>query len=153
MANLEDVDLLTYRTQTATFNDTLPNAWYFAAVEWAASQELVSGIGNNNFAPNRPITREEMAVMRYIVSRGIALPQGETSLFADQNSISYWAIDGVTAIKAAGLITGHPDGRFAPQDTATHAEVATIFARFLEVADLPRRDGVFVVQSMDKTEE
>ncbi|MCL2387306.1 MAG: S-layer homology domain-containing protein, partial [Defluviitaleaceae bacterium] len=155
LANLEGVDLSAYRTQEATFNDTAPNAWYFAAIEWAASQELVSGVGNNNFAPNRPITREEMAVMlnNFIVSRGIVLPQGETSLFADQNSISYWAIDGVTAIQAAGIITGHPDGRFAPQDTATRAEVATIFARFTEVADLPRRDGLSVVQPIDNTEE
>ena len=155
LANLEDVDLSIYRTQPATFNDTSPHAWYFAAIEWAAGQGLVSGVGNGNFVPNRPITREEMAVMlnRYIVSRGIVLPQGETSLFADHNSISYWAIEGVTAIQAAGLITGHPDGRFAPQDTATRAEVATIFARFIIVADLPRRDGLSIVQPVDSNEE
>ena len=155
LANLEDVDISVYRTQTATFNDTSPSTWYFAAIEWAASQGLVSGVGNGNFAPNRPITREEMAVMlnRYIVSRGIVLPQGETSLFADQNSMSYWAIEGVTAIQAAELITGHPDGRFAPQDTATRAEVATIFARFIVVADLPRRDGLSIVQPVDSSEE
>jgi len=45
-----------------------------------------------------------------------------------------------TAIQSAGIIAGYPDGSFAPQGTATRAEVATIFARFLEVADLPRRE-------------
>jgi|GEM_PF-2335629 len=142
LANLENVDLTVYRTWVATFDDTASTAWYFGAVEWAASQGLVSGVGNNNFAPSRPITREEMVVMlnNFIVSRNIVLPQGETSLFTDHDSISAWAIEGVTAIQAAGIISGHPDDRFAPQDTATRAEVATIFARFLEVADLPRRN-------------
>jgi len=147
LANLEGVDLTAYRTQTATFNDTASDSWYFGAIEWAVRQEFVNGVGNSNFAPSRLITREEMAVMlnRYIVSRVVVLPQNEISLFTDHDSISTWAQDDVAAIQAAGIITGHPDGRFAPQDTATRAEVATIFARFLEVADLPRRDGSSVV--------
>ena len=129
--------------------DTSPTAWYYGAVEWAANQGLVSGIGNGNFAPDRPITRQEMAVMlnRYIVSREIELPQGETSIFTDQDTISAWAIDGVLAIQAAGIISGYPDGSFQPQGTATRAEVATIFARFLEVADLPRREQTGVQQT------
>ena len=68
------------------------------------------------------------------------VPNGATGIFTDQDNISAWAIDGVTAIQAAGIITGYPDGSFQPQGTATRAEVATIFARFLEVADLPRRE-------------
>ena len=136
LANLEGVDLTAYRENTGTFNDTAPTEWYFPAVEWAAGQGLVSGDGGGNFAPNRSITREEMAVLlhRYIVSRGITLPQGETSLFIDQVRISAWAEDSVRAMQAAGIITGFPDGRFAPHDTATRAEVATIFARLWAVA-------------------
>ena len=134
LANLENVNLNAYRTQTSgTFYDTNTTAWYFGAVEWAAGQGLVSGVGDGNFAPNQPITRQEMAVMlnRYIVSRGIALPHSATTPFADQSDISAWAVDGVSAIQAAGIISGMPDGSFAPHDTATRAEVATIFARFL----------------------
>ena len=83
-----------------------------------------------------------MAVMlnNYIVSRDITVPQDATRLFTDQDDISDWAIEGVSAIQAAGLITGYPDGSFNPQGTATRAEVATIFARFLEVANLPRQE-------------
>lgn len=135
LANLEGVALNTYRTGFSTFGDVDISSWYFGAIEWAVQQELINGVGDGNFAPNRPITREEMAVLlnRYIVNRGITLPQGETTLFTDQDSIAAWAQEGVAAIQAAGLITGHPDGNFAPQDTATRAEVATLFARFLEI--------------------
>jgi len=137
LANMEQVDLTAYRANITNprFYDTNSTAWYYAAVEWAASQGLVYGIGGGNFAPSRAITRQEMAVMlnNYIVMRDIALPNGATSLFTDQADISAWAIDGVTAIQAAGIITGYPDGSFQPQGTATRAEVATIFARYLEI--------------------
>ncbi|MCL2393005.1 MAG: S-layer homology domain-containing protein, partial [Oscillospiraceae bacterium] len=138
LANLEGVNLTAYEADSPTFADTSQAAWYFSAVEWAAGQGLVQGVGNDNFAPNAPVTREQMAVMlnNYVVSRNIELPQAVTNPFTDQDNISAWAMEGVSAIQAAGLIVGRSDGRFAPRDTATRAEVATIFARFLETADL-----------------
>jgi len=137
LANMESVDLAVYETVSSTFGDVSSTAWYFAAIEWAAGQGLVQGVGNDNFAPSTPITREQMAVMlhNYVVSRNIELPQDTTRTFTDQDDISYWAVDGVLAIQAAGIIMGRPDGRFAPRDTATRAEVATIFARFLEATE------------------
>jgi len=128
--------------QSPHFVDISPTAWYFPVMEWAASEGLLSGVGNGNFTPSEPITREEMAVLlnNFIVSRDITLPQGATSLFTDHNSISDWALADVLAIQAAGIITGYPDGTFAPSNTATRAEVAAIFARFLDAADIPRRE-------------
>jgi len=138
LANMENVDLTVYQANSTnpTFADTAPTAWYFGAVEWAAGQGLAQGLGNDNFEPGRAITREEMAVMlnNYVISRNIALPQGALRIFTDQDNISDWAIDAVRAIQAAGIIEGYPDGRFAPGSTATRAEVATIFARFLDVS-------------------
>ncbi|MCL1883110.1 MAG: S-layer homology domain-containing protein [Defluviitaleaceae bacterium] len=136
LANVEGVNLAPYSARTTgRFYDTLPGAWYFGAVEWAAEQNLVSGIGGGNFAPTRPITREEMAVMlnRYIESRGIAIPANEIVPFADHDDISYWALESVLAIQAAGIIVGFPNGTFAPQMTSTRAQVATVFAGFLEI--------------------
>jgi len=138
LAHLEGVDLSTYRTQHGRFGDTSQDAWYFAAVQWAAEQGLAHGVGDNNFAPIRPITREEMAVMlnNYVINRSVVLPQGVAILFTDQDNISYWAVNGVRAIQTAGIISGYPDGSFLPQGTATRAEVATIFAIFLEIASV-----------------
>ena len=133
LANMEGVDLTAYGTATASFNDVSLSAWYFAAVEWAASQGIVQGVGNDNFASNAPITREQMAAMlyRYIQIRGIEIPANQTIIFADHDAISYWAVNAVEIIQAAGIITGRPNGNFDPLTTATRAEVATIFARFL----------------------
>jgi uncharacterized membrane protein len=132
VANLEGVNLSRYN---ANFLDVSPNDWFFSAVGWASSVGFVSGVGGGNFAPNAAITREQIAVMlyRYAEIRNIDLPKGSSNSFADQHSISTWAVDAVDAIQAAGIITGRPNNMFAPQATATRAEVAAIFSRFLEI--------------------
>jgi len=126
-----------YNAQRSSLNAQF--TWYHDALQWAIDQGLVEGVGNGDFQPNIAIMREEMAVIlhNYIVSRNITLPQGASRIFTDHFTISARALEGVLAIQAAGIILGHADGRFAPQDTATRAEVAAIFARFWEIADLP----------------
>jgi hypothetical protein len=151
VANLQGLDISAFGGGTH-FVDVTPDAWYNAAVEWAAYMGIVSGVGNDRFDPSAPITREQMAAMlhRFIMvmeidilmldpgRMGEQFPQGTTSpeeitAFTDQDSISAWAADSVAFIQAAGIISGRPDGSFDPQATATRAEVATLFARFLEV--------------------
>ncbi|MCL2575898.1 MAG: S-layer homology domain-containing protein [Defluviitaleaceae bacterium] len=136
LANLEGVDLATYAVTPAVFNDVAQAAWYYPAVQWAANAGVIQGIGDGNFAPEDNVTREQMAVMlyRYANMRNIELPQGEAMSFIDQTDISYWAASAVVAIQRAGIVQGHANGRFAPQDTAIRAEVAAIFARFIPMS-------------------
>lgn len=133
LANLDGADLNAFASG-ANFNDVAPNAWYANAVNWASSLGIVSGVGNNNFAPSDNITREQMAVMlfRFIEIMEIEIPLSQANTtFTDQQSISPWAVGAVQLMQTAGILSGHPNGSFAPQDTATRAEVATMFARFL----------------------
>jgi hypothetical protein len=135
LANLDGVDLSAFEGR-GNFNDVDVNAWYSPAVEWAAFNGIVSGVGENNFAPDTPITREQMAVMlyRFVQAMNIELPLMFTPInFVDQNDISDWAVDAIRLIQSAGIVAGRPDGTFDPQATATRAEVAAIFARFLEL--------------------
>ena len=151
LANLEGVDLTVYETASPTFNDLPSSAGHFAAVEWAAGQGIVQGVGNDNFAPNASITMEQMATMlyRYIQIRGIEIPASQTNTFADFDAISYWAVDAVEAIQAAGIITGRPNGNFDPRTTAIRAEVTAIFARFLNVIE----EDITNIEEIEETEE
>jgi hypothetical protein len=135
LANLEDANLETYAVSASTFGDVAVDQWYFPAVQWAANEGIIFGVGEGNFAPNDPITREQMAVMlyRYAAMVDIALPTQATSPFVDQTVISNWAMDSVHVIQAAGIIRGRDDGNFDPRATAIRAEVAAIFARFLNI--------------------
>ena len=135
LANREGINTTGFTR--SSFNDVATTSWYFGAVEWAVQMRIVEGVGNGNFAPNQPINREEMAVMlhRYANVMGITLPWNAGTMFADQNHISPWAVNGVNAMQRANIIFGRPNGNFDPQATATRAEVATLFARFLDVTE------------------
>ncbi|MCL2085111.1 MAG: S-layer homology domain-containing protein, partial [Oscillospiraceae bacterium] len=132
LANLEQADLSVYKT--TRFTDVAASAWYAPAVEWAADMDIVTGLGDNRFNPDAYITREEMARMlaNYIRYKGYSLPSGSAPELADEASIASWALSAVKQIQAAGIITGRPGSLYEPKDTASRADVATIFARFIE---------------------
>ena len=133
LANLDGADLSIY--ETSRFTDVPDNAWYMAAVEWAADIGIVSGVGNDRFDPNAPITREQMAVMlyRYMEYKGFNLEaNGISTAFADEDDISLWALEAVSAIQGMGIVIGKQDNAYDPKATASRAEVATVFARLVE---------------------
>ena len=69
---------------------------------------------------------------RYAEYKGCELPGNQTSEFNDEASIALWAYEAVKMIQAAGIVIGRPDNIYDPQGMATRAEVAAIFARFIE---------------------
>jgi len=119
---------------SAAFTDVSSGAWYANAVNWAAANGIVSGIGNGNFAPGRNITRQEMAAIlnRYADHMGLTLPTIRTGTFADEAEISAWARESVNALFEAGVISGVGDNRFNPQGNGTRAEVATMLRNFMD---------------------
>ena len=135
LANLDGVNLAALGGRTPRYNDVAAGAWYFGAVEWASALGLNANISGANFQPNAPITREQIAVMLYRYINAMALNTGVHAAanvpFADQGTISPWAVNAVNAVRAAGIVTGRADGTFDPHATATRAEVAAIFARLV----------------------
>ena len=133
LANIEGVDLSTYKT--SRFTDVDNTAWYMAAVEWAADKGIVNGTGDGQLNPETNITREQMAVMlsNYIRYKQYVLPTGTMTAFNDESSISSGALEAVKMIQSAGIVSGRPGNIYDPSGMATRAEVATIFARFVEI--------------------
>ena len=121
--------------ETASFDDVATSAWYANAIAWAANNGIVSGVGNNLFAPDVKITREQMAVMlyNYCTYKGIELAAiRDTGSFADANTVSDWAAEAVQAMYRAGILSGKGEGIFDPTGTATRAEVAQMLMNFME---------------------
>ena len=119
----------------ASFDDVSADAWYADAVAWAAVNEIVTGVGENRFAPTTEITREQMAAMlhRYCVYKNITLPvMRESGTFSDSASVSSWAAEAVDIMYRAGILNGKGEGIFDPAGTAARAEVAQMFKNFME---------------------
>ena len=131
---------------TTTFTDVPADAWYAEAVNTLASLGIIAGIGNNQFAPNRTITRAEFAV---IAMRFANLSADVTNPFSDVSE-NDWFYSAVTSAVSYGWIGGYSDGTFRPRATITRAEVATIVNRMLaRTADRNFVDSSAVTQFVD----
>jgi hypothetical protein len=117
------------------FTDVNTSDYYASAVAAALRAGIVSGRGEDTFAPEVSITREEMAVMlirglRYTGRQAIQAGAGsQQPVIADQNAISEWALQELKEAAAAGLLSGYEDGSIRPKGMATRAEAAQVLWR------------------------
>ena len=118
-----------------SFSDVAEGDWYAPYVTWASLSGIVNGFDDGTFAPNREITREQMALIlvRYCEAYDWHLPEEEDApAFTDEESISDWALDAVKKSRRCGLINGRDDGSFDPAGSATRAEMCAVMARLME---------------------
>ena len=122
---------------TMPFTDLTQN-WYKDAVLWAYQTGVVSGTSATTFAPDLPVTREQIAVilMGYAVKvLGVTRTwtPADLSVYPDAGSVSDWAKDALADAVTLGLISGASnDGQtlLEPQGSATREQVATILMEF-----------------------
>lgn len=122
----------------STFIDVETGMWYSDGIAWAAENKIVNGIGDNKFAPNSNITREQIALIMYNYSNLHSLDTTESKsfdVFKDSASVSKWAKDAVEWSIGTGLLSGKGDGILDPKGNATRAEIATILMRYVEKYD------------------
>lgn len=114
-------------TITKTFEDVPEDAWYAKAVNTLASLGVVSGVGDNQFEPERSITRAEFTTITMRFTNGMM--DGE-NIFPDVNADD-WFYDYVVGSIQYGWIHGYPDGTFRPNNPITRAEVTAIVNNML----------------------
>lgn len=115
------------------FDDVDSDRYYAPYVKWAAALGIVNGVGDNLFAPDANITRQDLCVIlsNYVEKMGLSIGQtADSATFADAADISDYAAAAVTAMARAGVVSGKPGGIFDPKANATRAEVAAMFHRF-----------------------
>jgi hypothetical protein len=117
-----------------SFNDVNSDDYFAPYVKWAVENGIASGVGDNCFAPNEDITREQVAVMlcNFTQNNDIELKKVYKAEFTDSDNISTWAEDSVKALAEAGIISGRSNSFFDPKGTATRAEIATMLVKLVE---------------------
>ena len=122
---------------TTPFTDLTQN-WYKDAVLWAYQTGVVSGTSATTFAPDLPVTREQIAVILMGYAEKVlgvtrTWTPADLSGFPDAGSVSGWAKDALADAVALGLISGASNGGqtyLEPQGSATREQVATILMEF-----------------------
>ena len=122
---------------TMPFTDLTQN-WYKDAVLWAYQTGVVSGTSATTFAPDLPVTREQIAVILMGYAEKVlgvtrTWTPADLSVYPDAGSVSDWAKDALADAVTLGLISGASnDGQtlLNPQGSATREQVATILMAF-----------------------
>jgi hypothetical protein len=115
------------------FSDVKDDRYYYQAVNWAAAHGIVSGTGNGLYAPDTPISRQDIAVIlnSYAGFAGKALPaQRDYTGFADDADIANYAREALEKFFKAMIINGKGANTFDPRGMATRAEFAAILHNF-----------------------
>ena len=116
------------------FSDVADGKWYTDAVNWAASNNIVSGMPDGTYAPDQALTREQMAsiLYRYAEYKGIDVSaRADLSTFNDGTTVSPWAQDVVQWAVAEKLMSGNGN-ELQPKGTASRAQVATVLMNYCE---------------------
>ena len=125
---------------TTPFTDLTAN-WYKPAILWAYQNNVVAGTSPTTFDPERPVTREQIAViltqyMFHVLKMERTWTPADLSTFPDGANVSSWAKEAMQDAVALGLINGTkaPDGLvyLDSQGSAARQQVATILMNFCQ---------------------
>ena len=113
-----------------------------------AAAGITLGLPDGRFDPAGTVTRGQMASF---LARALQLPADASFTFPDVPADATHAA-GISAIAAAGITLGLPDGRFDPAGTVTRGQMASFLARALELVALPPFDACLVTDGSSRRE-
>ena len=109
------------------FTDVNATAWYHSDIDYVVSKNLMNGVEDNAFAPNSPLTRAMLVTILY---RADGEPAVNKSIpFNDVDMGGYYA-NAVIWAKQNGIVSGHTETEFAPNDNITREQIAAIMHRY-----------------------
>ena len=121
------------------YNDVPEGQWYTEAVRWALAEDVMSGYTAATFAPEDPVTREQIAVLlwRYTKKLNGSVPKltdADYEKYGDRDEVSAYAREAMEWACTLGIVTGYRDKRgevwLMPWGNSSRAVVATMLMRF-----------------------
>lgn len=117
--NLENND-------NSVFSDVPESHWAYSAINSLYEKGIINGIGEDAFAPNGKVTREQYLAM---LVRAFGLTaENATADFTDVDKSS-WYYDSVAIAHSMGICGGYGDGTFGTGKEITREEMAVIAYR------------------------
>ena len=119
---------------TCPFTDVKYSDYFYTAVTWAYEKGIAGGVSSSSFAPNAPVTREQIAVLlrNFAGSLGMSTAASGTLVgYSDYGSVSPWARDAMSWAVGHGIISGTGANTLSPAGRASRAQVAVMLYRLL----------------------
>jgi hypothetical protein len=115
--------------KSINYNDT-SDTWALKG----STVNITSGVGNEQFAPDKILTREEFATMiiRTLNLGKISLKEPNNFTFSDDKDISSWAKESMYIAKENDILNGVGNNLSAPKQEATLEQCIVIINRILK---------------------
>ena len=130
----------------SAFKDVAAGSWYEAAVNWAAANGVTFGVSKTEFAPNEPVTREQMVAFfyRYAKFKGCDVTaSGSLEPFADAGKVSAWAADAMLWAKENELINGIDYTLLLPKAPSSRSQFCAVIHRFcIKILGMPSYEDI-----------
>jgi uncharacterized repeat protein (TIGR02543 family) len=118
------------KADSGRFSD-VTTGWYANAVNWAAAEGIVAGVGDGKFAPDQPISRQDLAVMLWRYA-GSPEPRKNELDFSDAGKVSEYAWKALCWANENGIVNGKGNRVLDPKGKATRAEAAQMLKNYIE---------------------
>lgn len=124
-------------TPVGGFADVKVDKPYYREVMTADYYGLISGDDKNMFYPDRPITREEIAMIIFRVLEVVDRPLNGYSnsvleKYRDKDQISPYAVASMASMIGEGIMSGVSDITLAPGNSATRAEASVYIYKVID---------------------
>ena len=131
---------LSSMSEQKLFDDVEMTTWYAQNITAAVEAGLIDShlISNDNFLPDKPIRRDEMAsllVLGYEYFYGTKPDLEDLSGFMDCETVETWAKNYIMSSVSCGLLRGDDSGFLLPTNTATRAEASAVLNRFMQLIE------------------
>ena len=103
--------------------------WYHDGVHYCIQEGLMSGTSNTTFDPNIKATRAMIVAMLWRIENQPIV--NDTITFSDTEQNAYYT-DAVRWAVSVGIISGYDEKTFAPNDSITREQMASILYRYAQ---------------------
>lgn len=136
-------------TETISFLDVKESDWFYEAVSYAVENGLMSGMSEDIFAPNTPLTREMLAVVLYNVE---GQPESAgVNPFTDVKA-DIWYTDAILWANENGIVAGYDNSAYGVGDLITREQFATILYRYAQFKGYDTTQGGMAVREFSDYE-
>ncbi|KWX70362.1 hypothetical protein AMQ84_29690 [Paenibacillus riograndensis] len=121
-ANVSHFSTFAVLTYDKSFEDVNASYWAHDVIQRMAAKQIVLGVSDTAFAPKQNVTRAEFASL---ITRALGISATKSAVFQDVESTKWYAAS-IAAAYEAGVVTGRSTDTFAPEDTISREEMASM---------------------------
>lgn len=113
-------------TSALPFTD-IADHWALEAIQYVYEKDLMNGVSDTAFAPNKTLNRAMLATILYRMegSPAVTTANPYSDVAADT-----WYADAVIWASENGIVNGYGNGRFGPTDNITREQLAAMLLRY-----------------------